>query len=157
MISPADIATRCAPSRSEGAFLAKEPIWIVERDALAIHTRMLALHGGAAGLRDEGLLQSSLARPKQLFAYGESPSLIDLAATYTVGIVRNHPFIDGNKRTGFVAGVLFLEINGWRFTASEEEATRAVLDLAAGTVDEKGFAAWLGNQVKKVVIARRRR
>jgi death-on-curing protein len=109
---------------------------------------MLTLHGGAPGLRDNGLLQSALARPRQLFSYAESPSLIAMATPYVAGILRNHPFVDGNKRTGFVVGVLFLETNGCRFTAPEEDATRAVLDLAAGLLDEEAFAAWLGNHVK---------
>jgi death on curing protein len=119
-----------------------------ERVALAIHVRLLAVHGGAEGLRDEGLLQSALARPRQLFAYSKSPSLAGMAAAYIAGIVRNHPFVDGNKRTGFVVGVLFLETNGCRFTAEEEDATRAVLDLAAGLLDEENFVAWLGKHVK---------
>lgn len=125
-----------------------EPRWIDERVALAIHTRLLALHGGAAGLRDEALLQSALARPRQLFAYAESPNLVQMAAACIAGVVRNHPFVDGNKRTGFVLGVLFLETNGCRFTAPEEDATRAVLDLAAGLLDEQGFGAWLAKHVK---------
>ena len=132
----------------------KEPFWIAERDALSIHARMLALHGGAQGLRDEGLLESALARPKQLFAYGDSPGLVEMAAAYTAGIVQNHPFIDGNKRTGFVVGVLFLETNGARFTAPEEDATRAVLDLAAGILDEAGFVTWLSNHVKEAARKR---
>ncbi|HEV1284028.1 MAG TPA: type II toxin-antitoxin system death-on-curing family toxin [Bryobacteraceae bacterium] len=117
----------------------KEPIWIDERDALALHDRLLALHGGASGVRDEGLL----ARPQQLHAYAESPTIIDMAAAYTAGIVRNHPFIDGNKRTGFVVGTLFLEMNRYVFTASEEDAAQAVLNLAAGTLDEAGYADFL--------------
>jgi len=121
----------------------KEPLWIDERDALTLHDHLLALYGGAAGLRDRTLLESALARPRQLHAYAESPDLIDMAAAYIAGIVRNHPFIDGNKRTGFVVGVLFLEINDYLFTAREEDATQAVLGLAAGTIDEPSFAAWL--------------
>jgi len=124
------------------------PLWIDERDALALHDRLLALHGGAAGVRDANLLKSALARPQQLHAYGDNPDLIDIATAYTAGIIRNHPFIDGNKRTGFVAGILFLEMNGYRFTASEEDATQAVLGLAAGTLDETGFAAWLRANAK---------
>ena len=120
-----------------------EPVWIEERDALALHDRLLALHGGAAGVRDEGLLKSALARPQQHFAYADSPGLIDTATAYTAGIVRNHPFVDGNKRTGFVVGILFLELNGYRFTAREEDATHAVLALAAGTLDEPGYTAFL--------------
>ena len=124
-----------------------EPIWIDERDALALHGRLLALHGGGEGIRDKGLLQSALARPKQLYAYAESPDFIDMAAAYSAGIVRNHPFVDGNKRTGFVVGVLFLELNGRRFTAPEADATQAVLALAAGTLDEAGYAAFLREHV----------
>ncbi len=121
----------------------KEPLWLDEQDALTLHDRLLALHGGAAGLRDPGLLTSALARPRQHFAYAEAAGTIPLAALYTAGIVRNHPFIDGNKRTGFVLGILFLELNGARFTASEEEAAQAVLALASGALDETGYAAFL--------------
>jgi death-on-curing protein len=121
----------------------KEPVWIDERDTLALHDRLLALDSGATGVRNIGLLQSALARPRQLYAYGDAPDTVDMAAAYTVGIVRNHPFVDGNKRTAFVVGVLFLEINGYRFTASEEDATKAVLGLAAGTLDETSFIRWL--------------
>jgi len=120
-----------------------KPLWIDERDTLTLHDRLLALHGGAAGVRDDALLKSALARPQQIDAYADAPDLIDLAAAYTVGIVRNHPFIDGNKRTGFVVGILFLELNGYRFTASEEDAAQAVLGLAASTLDEQGYAAFL--------------
>jgi death-on-curing protein len=123
-------------------------LWIEERDALAIHDRLLGLDGGAAGVRDEGLLQSALARPQQLHAYGERPDTVALATAYTAGIVRNHPFMDGNKRTGFVIGVLFLEMNGYRLTASEEDATQAVFGLAAGTLDETAFAVWMRANVK---------
>jgi death-on-curing protein len=110
---------------------------------LILHDRLLALHGGPAGLRDAGLLESALARPRQLEAYADAPDIIDLAAAYTVGLVQNHPFLDGNKRTGFVVGVLFLELNGYRFIASEADATQAVLALAAGTLDEKGYGRFL--------------
>ena len=127
----------------------KEPIWIDERDVLILHDRLLALDGGSTGVRSEALLESALARPKQLRAYGDSPDIIDMAASYTVGIVRNHPFVDGNKRTGFVVGVLFLEINGHRFTATEEDATQMILALAAGTLDETAFTAWLPRNAHK--------
>ena len=120
-----------------------EPLWIEARDALVLHDRLLALHGGAAGLRDGGLLQSALARPRQMHVYADAPDTIDLAAAYTAGLVRNHPFIDGNKRVGFVVGILFLELNGIRFTASEADAAQAVLALAAGTLDEAGYASFL--------------
>jgi death-on-curing protein len=119
------------------------PIWLDERDARAVHDRSLILHGGAPGVRDAGLLDSALARPKQLAAYGEAVDIVDLAAAYTCGLIQNHPFIDGNKRTGFIVGILFLELNGLRFTASEEDATRAVMSLAAGDLDDAGYAAFL--------------
>lgn len=127
-----------------------EPVWIEERDALALHDRLLALHGGAAGLRDGNLLQSALARPRQLYAYADAPGIVDLATAYTAGIVRNHPFIDGNKRTGFVVGILFLELNGCSFTASEEDAAEAVFKLAAGAFDEAGYTAFLRENTKRV-------
>ena len=127
----------------------KEPIWIEEREALAIHGRLLALHGGAAGLRDRGLLESALARPRQLRAYGGDPDMIELAAAYAAGIIRNHPFMDGNKRTGFLLCALFLEINGYSFAASEEDATEAVMGLAVGAIDEPAFAAWLRANVHR--------
>lgn len=119
-----------------------EPVWLDLPVALAIHALLIDEHGGAPGLRDQGLLESALARPRQLIAYGE-PDLFALAAAYTAGIVRNHPFADGNKRTGFVIGILFLELNGQAFRASEPEVARAVVDLAAGTIDEDTFALWL--------------
>jgi death-on-curing protein len=134
---------------SERSGQVTEPVWIDERDALALHDRLLALDGGAAGLRDAGLLQSALARPQQLYAYGVNPAIIVMAAAYTAGIVRNHPFIDGNKRTGFLLGVLFLELNGAHFTATEESAAQAILSLAAGTLDEPALAAWLRANVKR--------
>jgi death-on-curing protein len=132
----------------------KEPGWIGERVALAIHARLLEQFGGAPGLRDAALLESALARPRQLFSYAEPPNMIEMAAAYIAGIVRNHPFLDGNKRTGFVVGVLFLETNGCRFMAPEEDATQAVMDLAAGLLDEKGFVFWLSNHVK---VSRKKR
>jgi death on curing protein len=128
----------------------KKPVWIDERDAIALHSRLLALHGGAEGLRDRGLLQSALARPQQQYAYAETSDIVDMATAYTAGIVRNHPFVDGNKRTGFVVGILFLELNGYRFAASEEDAAQAVLKLADGTLDEADYNAFLrGNAVRK--------
>ena len=125
-----------------------EPVWIDERDVLALHNRLLALEGGAPGIHDAGLLKSALARPRHLLAYGENPDIVDMAAAYMAGIVRNHGFLDGNKRTGFVVGVLFLEINGCRFVALEEDATQAVLGLAAGKLDERALIAWLRANVK---------
>ena len=127
----------------------KEPLWIEERNALAIHDRLLALHGGATGLRDQGLLESALARPRQHHAYAGTADIVALAALYTAGIVRNHSFVDGNKRTGFVIGVLFLELHGYQFKANEEDATQAMMGLAAGTLDELAYAAWLRASAKR--------
>lgn len=120
-----------------------EPIWIDEREALILHDRLLSLHGGASGVRDDGLLRSALARPRQHAAYGDAPDIVQLAAHYTAGIIRNHPFMDGNKRTGFVLGVLFLEMNGYSFTAGQVDAANAAIALASGDLDEPGYALFL--------------
>jgi len=135
-------------SKKKSNLKKKEPLWIEERDALAIHDRLLALHGGRVGLRDRGLLRSALVRPQQHNAYAEIPDVIQMASLYTAGIVRNHPFVDGNKRTGFVLGVLFLELHGFEFKATEQDATQAVMELAAGTLDEAGYTAWLRENTK---------
>jgi death-on-curing protein len=119
-----------------------EPIWIDDALVRAIHDRQLAEHGGAEGLRDEALLLSALGRPVNHFHYTRA-DIIDLASKYAAGLVQNHPFVDGNKRTGFVVGVLFLELNGCRFTASEANAAQAVLELAAGSIDENGYLDFL--------------
>jgi death on curing protein len=124
-----------------------EPIWVEYDLVSAIHDRQLVEHGGAVGVRDESLLHSALGRPHNHLAYGSS-DIIELAAKYTAGIVKN-PFIDGNKRTGFIVGILFLELNGYRFTASEEAAAQAVLELAAGTLDENGFFEFLRANVRR--------
>ena len=131
----------------------KEPLWIEARDVLAVHDRLLAHHGGATGLRDRGLLESALARPRQHHAYANTADIVEMAALYTAGIVPNHPFVDGNKRTGFVIGILFLELHGFDFKASEADATHAVIALASGTLDEAGYTAWLRANAK----CRRRR
>ena len=116
--------------------------WIDKRVLLMLHDESLAEHGGAGGLRDEGLLDSALARPLNLAAYDE-PNAADLAAAYGYGLAKNHPFVDGNKRAAFLAAGLFLAMNGLRLRASQAEATIAVFTLAAGELDEAGFAAWL--------------
>lgn len=108
----------------------------------AAHDQSLAQFGGGAGLRDEAMLDSALGKPLNLFAYGE-PSLFDLAASYGYGIVKNHPFIDGNKRTGFIVAVVFLELNGYSFRASEVDAALQTLALAAGEVSEAEYSDWL--------------
>lgn len=118
-------------------------VWLDARDARTLHDRALVLRGGAAGVRDPGLLQSALARPRNLAADDVTADVTALAAAYTAGIVKNPPFIDGNKRTGFILGVLFLELNGRSFTASEEDAAASMLLLATGDWDEAAYAAFL--------------
>jgi death-on-curing protein len=117
--------------------------WVSEDVVLAIHDEQLAEHGGMAGLRDRSLLLSALARPQHLVAYG-SPDIADLAASYAVGIARNHAFIDGNKRTALVvAAGVFLPLNGYKLTASDGETVRAMLAVADGTMSEPELAIWL--------------
>ena len=122
----------------------KEPVWIRAIEALAFHAQQIALFGGSEGVRDEGLLQSALARPKNLFAYAERPlTMAELAAAYAFGISSNHPFIDGNKRTAMQVAFVFLEFNGFPVTASQEEACLTFLSLAAGQISEPELALWL--------------
>ncbi len=120
----------------------KDLVWIDTADCLGFHSALLSRFGGLDGLRDAGLLESALARPLQLLACGE-PSLFDLAACYAHGIVKNHPFLDGNKRSGLMAAALFLELNGMVFQAPEEQAVLQTLALAAGEIDADGYAEWL--------------
>lgn len=127
----------------------KEPEWVLRETVLALQERLLAEFGGLSGVRDDGLLDSALARPRQLFAYGRRPSLAELAAAYAFGLIRNHPFLDGNKRVGFAVAVLFLELNGRRFGAPEAEAALKTLALAAGELDEAEWAAWLQRHSNK--------
>ena len=116
--------------------------WISKRALLLLHDESLAQHGGASGIRDEGLLESALARPENLAVYG-SPDLAELAASYAFGLAKNHPFIDGNKRAAFLATGLFLALNGQRLVVAQAEATVMVFDLAAGEITEEAFANWL--------------
>jgi death-on-curing protein len=121
----------------------REPVWILEDVVEAIHERQLAEHGGTSGVRDAGALASALARPRQRFASGDATGLPQLAAAYAFGIARNHPFVDGNKRTALVAALLFLRLNGLALAASEEDTYGAFVALAAGDTDEDGLARWL--------------
>jgi death-on-curing protein len=120
--------------------------WIDRRLLVLLHDESLAMHGGASGLRDEGLLDSALARPLSLAAYGE-PDLAALAASYASGLAQNHPFVDGNKRAAFLAVGLFLGLNGHRLTASRAEATVAMFGLASGDIDEPTFGQWLRDRI----------
>lgn len=117
-------------------------VWLEPAVLRAVHEEQLAEHGGAAGLRDEGLLESALARPRNLAAYGQA-DLADLAAAYGFGLARNHPFVDGNKRTAFVAVELFLALNGASLAADDVSCVLTMLAVAAGQMDESTFARWL--------------
>lgn len=119
-----------------------EPRWLSKKALLVLVGEAVRTHGGLEGIRDDGLLDSALARPQNLFAYG-SDDIHALAGAYAFGLVRNHPFVDGNKRAGFLAAAIFLEINGWRLSASESDAALKVLELAAGELDEDQFSEWL--------------
>ena len=126
----------------------KEPVWIREDVVLAIHRRQLAEHGGGEGTRDPSLLDSALARPKNLLAYtGGEPDLPRLAACYAWGLVRNHPFVDGNKRTAYVVCRTFLWLNGLDLEASQEEKYLNFLQLAEGRLSEEELALWIGGHV----------
>jgi death-on-curing protein len=118
-----------------------EPVWIPREMVLAMHLRQLAEHGGGQGVRDDGLLDSALQRPANKLAYG-SPDLAELAAAYAYGIARNHPFIDGNKRTALVTSFTFLYVNGLQMTTSQEQNARQFLALAEGSVEESELADW---------------
>jgi death-on-curing protein len=126
-----------------------EPVWVLDAAVLIAHEISLANFGGADGIRDAGLLESALAKPRNLFAYGK-PSLFEMAASYCYGIIKNHPFVDGNKRTGFLVGATFLEINGWRLSATEAEATEAIISVAAGIKSEAELATWFGQHCVSV-------
>ena len=120
--------------------------WINRRVLLLLHDESLAEHDGASGLRDEGLLDSALARPLNLALY-EQPDIARLAASYGVGLAKNHPFVDGNKRAAFLAAGMFLAVNGYRLHATQADATLAVLAVAAGEMDEVTFAHWIRTHI----------
>jgi death on curing protein len=127
-----------------------EPIWVQQRVVLAAHEESLAEHGGPSGIRDLGMLESALARPKNLFAYSETgPSLKRMAAAYAFGIAANHPFVDGNKRTALIASITFLRLNGIRIVADKAETYLTFYGLAEGRVTEEQLAEWFVlNRVK---------
>jgi death-on-curing protein len=123
------------------------PRWVLRAVVDAMHDEQLAEHGGAAGLRDEGLLDSALARAQHLHAYGET-DLCTLAAAYAGGICRNHPFVDGNKRTAFLTAYVFLRINGQTLVASEAEVARMMMAVAAGEIADQALADWLRRNLR---------
>ena len=127
--------------------MAKNWVWVTTDVALAAHAEQLAEHGGGQGVRDERLLDSAMARAKNLAAYGE-PDVAELAATYAFGIARNHPFVDGNKRTAAVVSETFLMLNGFELVATDAELVVAVVDLAAGELSEEELAAWFREVVR---------
>jgi death-on-curing protein len=120
----------------------KEPAWIEKSDCLAFHSSLITRFGGADGIRDEGRLDAAMSKPLQLFHYKEA-TIYELAAAYASGIVKGHPFLDGNKRSGLMAAALFLEINGYRFQASEEEAALQILALADLRLSDAELTDWL--------------
>jgi death on curing protein len=120
-----------------------EPVWINKLAMLFVHAEGLAEHGGLEGVRDEGLLESALARPRNLHEYEGVEDISRLAAAYAVAIARNHPFVDGNKRTAFVAVALFLALNGFRLKADQVDAVRMISGVAAGEIREDELAAWV--------------
>lgn len=128
--------------------------WIDKRVLLLLHDESLAEHGGGRGIRDEGLLDSALARPQNLVAYGD-PDVADLAASYAVGLAKNHPFVDGNKRAGFLALGLFLYLNGWRLHALQPAATATMLAVAASELTEQELAVWIrANMITKAAAGK---
>jgi len=121
----------------------KEPVWIRLDVVLRMHEELLMLHGGPEGVRDLGLLESALARPKNLFAYSEQEvSIARLAAAYALGVVANHPFADGNKRTAFTVSLTFLKLNGFEVTATKEDRVLTFWSLAAGEISEEQLTLW---------------
>lgn len=125
-----------------------EIVWLLDETIIAIHHRQIAEHGGTEGLRDEGLLSSALARPQNLFAYGEpSPDLAALAAAYAFGIAGDHPFVDGNKRTALIAARTFLLLNGVNLKASQDEKVLIFLQLAEGLLTQEELADWIRNRI----------
>jgi death-on-curing protein len=126
----------------------KEPEWLTTVMVVAIHDEQLAIHGGSAGLRDAALLESALHRPRNRWAY-EQAALPELAAAYGFGIARNHPFVDGNKRTSLLAIYTFLGLNGIDFRVPEAEAAAIILSLAAGDVNEENLARWISDNLPK--------
>jgi len=120
----------------------KEPVWVKLDAVLIFHAENLLEFGGSSGIRDRGAIESALARPQNLFVYGR-PDLFELAAAYTAGLSQNHGFIDGNKRTAFLTGVVFLAENGYDVVAEQAEVIAAMLELADHQIDEAGYAQWL--------------
>lgn len=133
----------------------KDPTWVSVPVVMAIHEAQIAEHGGSLGVRDQGLLESALARPRQIHAYVDDPSMPAMAAAYAFGIAKNHPFTDGNKRTAWVVCAAFLELNGRRVTATQADVVAAMLGLASGEISEEQFALWLERNSAQTRAGRR--
>ena len=126
-----------------------EPVWINRQVLELLHSESIAEHGGADGLRDEGLFESALARPQNLHAYQGVDDVARLAASYAFGLAKNHAFVDGNKRVAFIAAGLFLRLNGWRLKAEQAEATLIMLSVASSAISEDDLAGWIGRHIVK--------
>lgn len=126
-----------------------EPLWLPLDLLIRLHDRQIELHGGLSGTRDPGLLESAASRPLNAWSYGET-DLFTLASLYAGGLIKNHPFLDGNKRIGFLAALLFLEANGWKMTAPMAERLAYTLQLAASEITEEAYAAWLRRSCEKL-------
>ena len=124
-------------------------IWVPERAVLAMHDQQISEHGGLSGVRDLSVIQSALARPQNLLAYGR-PDAADLATAYAYGLARNHGFVDGNKRIGFLVAVTFLDVNGYEFLANEEDVVRTMLAVGSGEMTEAALAEWFRRTIKKL-------
>lgn len=133
------------PIKSSG-----EPKWLTVEMVLAFHAEQLALFGGGEGIRDPGLLESGLARAANRHHYDPASTVFELAAAYGFGIIKNHPFIDGNKRAGLISMHVFLALNGWNFDADQAEEVQMILGLAAGDIEEDELARWVGENSSKV-------
>lgn len=124
-----------------------EPVWLSHSAVLAVHHMMIARFGGLEGIRDEGLLDSALARAQDLYHCEKCKDLPRLAAAYAAGLIQNHPFVDGNKRSGFIAAFMFLDLNGATLIADEVSATSMTLSLAASELDELAYAQWISKNI----------
>lgn len=126
-----------------------QPIWLTQQMILAIHEDLISSYGGLSGVRDSGLLSASLARPRHRFSYQQEVSLLELAAAYGFAFCKNHPFVDGNKRTAFMAMYVFLGLNGYGFTAPEPEVVLVMEGVASGEIDENALQVWLAKYTKE--------
>lgn len=128
-----------------------EPFWVLEQVVISVHKMLLSEHGGSPGIRELALLESALSKPKQRFAYEPESSIFELAASYSVGLAKNHPFIDGNKRIAFTTAAIFLELNGFTFQAPESEVVIFFENLASGNISEHELSDWLKASSNSIV------